>query len=83
MSSSSHKSSDTPFFLEGTAIAAVLTSMERDAVLRTGPVVNQASLGDVEVVTFKEKHLTYLKQHPKVNSRNYLANLRTMIKIRS
>ena len=68
--------------MEETAIAAILCSMERNPGLNTGPVVSHQS-GEIEVVSFKEKHLTYLQQHPKVNARNYLANLRTMIKIRS
>lgn len=67
--------------MEETGIAAVLTSMERDTLLRTAPVVVRDTTS-VDVVTFREKHLTYLKKHPKVNARNYLANLRTMIKIR-
>jgi hypothetical protein len=68
--------------MEETAIAAMLTSMERDALLQTTPVVVRDT-HSIDVLTFREKHLTYLKKHPKVNARNYLANLRTMIKIRS
>jgi hypothetical protein len=68
--------------MERPAIAAALSSMEHDTLLRTAPVVVHDELGSINVVTFKEKHLSYLKEHPKVNPQIYLANLRTMIKIR-
>ncbi len=68
--------------METTAVAAVLTSMERDALLKTAPIAVHDDLGSITVVTFKEKHLAYLQGHPKVNPKIYLANLRTMIKIR-
>lgn len=68
--------------MEETAIAAILCSMERNPGLKTGPVISHGSIG-IDVVSFKEKHLTYLQQHPKINARNYLSNLRTMIKIRN
>jgi hypothetical protein len=70
-----------PIFMEKTAIAAALTSMERDNLLKTPPAPIDNGLG-IDMVTFKEKHLIYLQKHPKVNPQTYLANLRTMIKIR-
>jgi len=36
----------------------------------------------LQIMTFQEKHLSYLREHPKVNPIPYLANLKTMIKIR-
>lgn len=82
MSTSSRSRPQPPVFMETTAIAAMLTTMERDALLRTAPVSVDDGFGAVSVVTFKEKHLIYLQKHPKVNPKTYLANLRTMIKIR-
>jgi hypothetical protein len=36
----------------------------------------------LKALTFQEKHVVYLKQHPKINPNSYLANLKTMLKIR-
>jgi hypothetical protein len=69
--------------MEEAAIVAALKGMERDSLLHTVPVIVQDTPGSALVVTFREKHLTYLKKHPKVDPKNYLANLRTMIKKRS
>jgi hypothetical protein len=82
MNSHGHKRPNPPVFMETTAIAAVLTGMERDTLLKTNPAAVDDGLGSLMVVTFKEKHLIYLRKHPKVNPKTYLSNLRTMIKIR-
>jgi len=68
--------------MEEPAIVEALKGMEQDSLLKTAPVITRGTPSSIEEVTFQEKHLTYLKKHPKVNPRNYLANLRTMLKIR-
>jgi len=67
-------------FIDETTIRQTLTSMVSDDKLKTEPTYSHDS---AHLVTFFEKHLTYLKNHPKVNPEHYLANLHTMIKIRS
>jgi hypothetical protein len=69
-------------FMDETMIEQALADMERDCLLRTGPVATKDAENAVRMVSFREKHLSYLKQHPKVNPQHYLANLHTMIKIR-
>lgn len=63
-------------------IDQALDQMEQDSLLLTEPghMINSAHTD--QIVSFHEKHATYLKTHPKVNPADYLSNLRTMIKIR-
>jgi len=62
-------------------IREALVRMEHDAGLLTERGYADALFPD-EVVSFVEKHVAYLHSHPKINPKGYLANLRTMIKIR-
>ena len=82
MNNHGHQRPQPVVFMEAADVAALLTSMEQDNLLQTKPALVHDDLGSITVVTFKEKHLAYLQDHPKVNPQIYLANLRTMIKIR-
>jgi hypothetical protein len=73
-----HKS----IFLNEAEIKDALAVMEQDNLLNTAPCYVKDSLTSIHLVTFREKHMIYLKSHPKVNPQHYLSNLRTMIKIR-
>lgn len=70
-------------YLDTLEIDQVLDLMEQDDGLRTEPSHMITILHSDELVSFHEKHSTYLKTHPKVNPADYLSNLRTMIKIRT
>jgi hypothetical protein len=74
---------DVPAFLDAASIDEILKSMEEDPQLKTVPVLVKDETNSVQLVSFREKHSTYLREHPKVNPENYLSNLRTMIKIRN
>ena len=63
-------------FLTEDEISDTLKSMIDDEGLQTGATKSQKT-------DFRNLHAAYLRGHPKVNPENYLANLRTMIKIRS
>ena len=73
---------DKPVFMDEAAINKTLDDMEQDEFLKTGPVLVQDMGESARMVPFREKHLTYLRTHPKVNPANYLANVKTMIRIR-
>jgi hypothetical protein len=74
---------DKQVFLCEAEIDEVLTSMEEDNSFKTPPSYVREDTTSIKLMTFREKHLAYLMSHPKINPENYLANLRTMIKIRS
>jgi len=59
-----------------------LQQMEGDPQLDTKVRLTKEGELSLHLVTFQEKHLTYLKEHPKTNPVSYLTNLKTMIKIR-
>lgn len=65
------------------AIRQELILMENDSELDTRVSLVKEDGISVRLITFQEKHLEYLRGHPKVNPISYLTNLRTMIKIRS
>ncbi len=69
--------------LKEDAIRQELILMENDSDLDTRVSLVKEDGESVRLITFQEKHLGYLQQHPKVNPIPYLTNLRTMIKIRS
>lgn len=70
-----------PTPMDEAEISEILKAMESNAGLNTKRGFADALFPD-EIVSFTEKHLEYLRRHPKVDPRHYLANLRTMIKIR-
>jgi len=68
-------------FMNDDEISDALDVMEQDASLKTVPDLVKDEVS-AHTVSFKQKHATYLKEHPKVNPEHYLANLHAMIKIR-
>lgn len=75
--------SDKPIFMDEQTIWEILTEMEQNVLLNTDPVLLRDTEHSMNSTSFCEKHATYLKEHPKVNPKDYLANLHTMIKIRT
>jgi hypothetical protein len=73
---------DKPIPVEESEIYRQLAEMEQDPGLKTEPGYVNAAIPFSDLLSFSEKHMTYLRTHPKVNALNYLSNLRTMIKIR-
>jgi hypothetical protein len=59
-----------------------LISMEQDDCFDTKSSYTKDSPQSIHLITFYEKHMAYLKEHPKVNPEHYLANLRTILRIR-
>lgn len=74
---------DKPNFIADSVVDEMLQRMEEDSGLNTKPVLVRDGSMDLRLVSFKEKHLQYLIDHPKVNRESYLANLRTMTKVRN
>jgi hypothetical protein len=58
-----------------------LLQMENNPLLDTRVSLVKEDMS-LQLMTFQEKHLAYLKEHPKLNPVSYLTNLKTMIKIR-
>lgn len=71
--------SSKPVFLSEEEVYDALVAMEQDVLLNTPDC---QTIDSADLMTFREKHMEYLRGHPKVNPENYLANLRTMVKIR-
>ena len=59
-----------------------LVLMESNPELDTRVSLIRDETASVHLISFQEKHLSYLRQHPKVSPVSYLTNLKTMIKIR-
>ena len=67
-----------PVLIDEEEIRQTLIDMETNLGLKTEAGVTL----DDSPISFQEKHMAYLRTHPKVNPEHYLANLRTMLKIR-
>lgn len=70
-------------FMTEAEIEEALKLMEKDAGLKTVHSYEKDSLDSLRTVSFREKHLAYLKGHPKLNPEHYLSNLRTVLRIRT
>ena len=70
-------------FMDSDAIHDAIDSMEQDASLDTKSRPAKGVLISTDLPSFRDTHLLYLKEHPKVNPEHYLSNLKAMIKIRS
>lgn len=70
-------------FLDAAQIDEILHDMEQDATMNTRPLYVKSELSPDQTISFYKRHTDYLNGHPKVNPEHYLANLRTMIKIRN
>ncbi len=68
-------------FMNEEEIKAALKAMVENSDCDTKPIsVKEGSLS--KEIAFQERHLTYLKEHPKINPEYYLSNLKTMIRLR-
>lgn len=73
---------DTPLMSEAEIMEELLI-MESDPSCKTEPAYRaNITLWPDNQITFSANHLQYLKSHPNLNPRHYLANLRLMIKQR-
>jgi hypothetical protein len=72
--------SEKEVFMSAEEIEEALNIMVQDASFSTRGIYKNtpSSLP----LTFKEKHLGYLKNHPKVNPAHYLSNLRIALRVR-
>lgn len=83
MASGTVKSTQTGY-LEEAEIREALQAMENDAAFKTGSsYIASNTLYSDHQIPFVEKHVAYLKSHPKLDPKHYLANLRLMMKVRS
>lgn len=69
-------------FIDEIEIDQILHAMEADSTMNTKPLYVKSELSPDKTISFYKRHTDYLRGHPKVNPEHYLANLRTMIKIR-
>lgn len=69
-------------FLTEEEIQLELESMERDSSIDTKPSYEKAGDNSTRLVTFQQRHMAYLKEHPKLNPEHYLSNLKTVLRIR-
>ena len=59
-----------------------LNLYEADPTLKTVSVRREFTVTAVYPTPFCQEHMAYIRRNPKVNPRDYLANLRASIKIR-
>jgi hypothetical protein len=64
-------------------IQLALDEMEQDMLLDTSPILTRSAEDSIIRISFHDRHTAYLKTHPKVNPQDYLANVKTMIRIRA
>lgn len=76
------KKSPKAVFMTEEQISEALHQMEENLGLNTKLTDPDGMPETVDSLSFYDKHFLYLKGHPHVNPEFYLANLRTMIKIR-
>jgi hypothetical protein len=73
---------DTTVFMDEQEIEQALNAMELDELLNTSPILVRSAEDSIIRVSFHDRHTTYLRTHPKINPQDYLANIKTMIRIR-
>ena len=70
--------------IDESQVQDALQAMELDNSLKTDSSFSaNAMLYPDGQIPFIEKHLAYLKNHPRLDREQYLSNLRLMIRIRS
>jgi hypothetical protein len=74
---------DTSQFMTKEEIDQAIYDMEQDNLLNTNPIIVRSAEDSVIRVSFRDRHKDYLDAHPKVNPQDYLANIKTMIRIRT
>lgn len=68
---------------EGVETKQALQAMLSDTNYHTSATYSANSeLHEDNLISFVEKHMTYLDQHPTVDARSYVSNLRLMTRIR-
>ncbi len=82
MNMNSFQTSKKQDFISEEQVREALRQMEQDATLNTDPVLIRNIPGSARSAPFEQRHLTYLKEHPKVDPEDYLSNLRTVLRIR-
>jgi hypothetical protein len=68
--------------MEVEEIRAALSKMEADPTLITDSAYSADMAWAGNRMPFVDAHIAYLKAHPNVSARQYLANIRLRIKIR-
>lgn len=69
--------------LQEEGVYDALKLMDKDSKYNTDDKYSpKAGLYPDNKMPFVEKHIQYLVEHPKVDSKQYLSNLRLMLKIR-
>jgi hypothetical protein len=67
--------------MEETEVMTVLESMKADPAFITESAYRvNAELWPGNRISFIDSHVTYLKAHPTVNPKHYLANLKLMLR---
>lgn len=70
-------------YLNPEQVQRLLQDMELDSTYKTEPSYSaNAVLHPDHSVSFNEKHMTYLKNHPLLDPEHYLSNLRLTTRIR-
>ena len=70
-------------YMELEQIQEILHAMELDKAYKTEDSYSaNLTLHPNNRISFREKHLAYLKNHPQLNPEHYLSNLRLTTKIR-
>lgn len=68
---------------EGRDIKLKLQHMEDDCLYNTAPSYNSnTELYPDNLIPFVDKHINYLINHPKLEARQYLANVRLVTRLR-
>lgn len=63
-------------------ISEILAQMEKDTTYNTMPVYSSnLNLYPDNVMSFREKHMAYIKAHKVTNPSQYISNLKLMTKI--
>ena len=73
----------TANYMPEAEVQAALLLMESDNAYNTGSSYSTNSAYPDNQIPFTKKHLAYLKNHPKLDPEQYIANLRLMAKVRS
>jgi hypothetical protein len=68
---------------EGVIALEILKDMAADKGYKTGPSYSANSMVyPNNLIPFVDKHMHYLRDHPNLDSRHYISNLRLMTKIK-
>lgn len=69
---------------EGQLLRQALSNMEKDAAYNTtSSYISNGVKYPGNNISFVDKHMLYLVEHPKMDPRQYLSNLKLMTRIKS